>query len=761
MAKVKASHATVEAAARLGGVGGRLLLGAMAVACASLAVCTGAPNAGAVATAGQPPLAGPTGLPDGRLFEQVSPTKKHGNYFYPTIKFGLASTDGDAVVYPMSGPVGEEASSGLLTEFASKRTPGRGWQTTSTTPRPTASEVNVFDGPLTMVPSADFTRFAFTSLTSFVPDDIATPQLTSGVNVFVSYGPFAEPAWAGRPRISEPIPRVGHVGWSYYSIAGASPSLETVYFRVNGTLVPEDASRQPHADNGVEPEGFYEWHAGVLVSAGALPDGGFSPFGSLPAAVAGQPKEGPQQANSIDNQTSEDGTRAFFVSPDPKASTVTDGACAGSPSSCTSEPPELYLRKPAPSGEKTSVLVSVSQLPGKEGEAAPSGVRRMPLSPVSQATGGSYIYATPDGSHAFFASQDQLTSAAPPNSELKLYDYETASGQLTYLPGVTPPLVQVSRDGSELLFVERTSSSELKLWRSGPGGGSVSVVAEGGGTNVDQAHMSEDGSVIVFRANAATVSGGTFNSGGYEQVYRYDVTSNVLSCLSCPPEGIVPAGNARMSYNSNGEENKNGSLAAPATTMETRTMAADGSRVFFDTPAALVPQDTNGVRDVYEWENGTVYLISSGSSPQESFYLDNDRAGENVFFATSSGLVTGDTDEAYDVYDARIPRRGDNPPPEAVPCKGSVCQGPPSVPQLLGEPASEAFDGTGNVTVEPVKHATARSLTRKQKLARALKACKRHKVARKRASCDRRAHRRFAANAAGVRRGNRGNGRGK
>jgi hypothetical protein len=41
-------------------------------------------------------------------------------------------------------------------------------------------------------------------------------------------------------------------------------------------------------------------------------------------------------------------------------------------------------------------------------------------------------------------------------------------------------------------------------------------------------------------------------------------------------------------------------------------MSDDGSYVFFDTDDALVPQDTNGTQDVYEWEDGHVYLISGG-----------------------------------------------------------------------------------------------------------------------------------------------------
>src|SRR5262249_40557205 len=56
-------------------------------------------------------------------------------------------------------------------------------------------------------------------------------------------------------------------------------------------------------------------------------------------------------------------------------------------------------------------------------------------------------------------------------------------------------------------------------------------------------------------------------------------------------------------------------------------MTADGSEIFFQSPDPLVPQDLNsdtppaglfgflGTADVYEWENGNVFLISDGRAP--------------------------------------------------------------------------------------------------------------------------------------------------
>jgi hypothetical protein len=154
----------------------------------------------------------------------------------------------------------------------------------------------------------------------------------------------------------------------------------------------------------------------------------------------------------------------------------------------------------------------------------------------------------------------------------------------------------------------------------------------------------------------------------------------------------------------------------PGPSVDERGVSADGDRVFFDSRDPLVAQDTNTDSpevpcveevtcaqgwDVYEWENGVVYLISTGKSPRDSWLLDSSESGDDVFFATTEGLVPGDTDGGYDVYDARVPHPGDSPPAAVVPCEGSVCQGPPRVPSPLAVPASASFSGLGNPVAEP------------------------------------------------------------
>ena len=85
------------------------------------------------------------------------------------------------------------------------------------------------------------------------------------------------------------------------------------------------------------------------------------------------------------------------------------------------------------------------------------------------------------------------------------------------------------------------------------------------------------------------------------------------------------------------------SVSGYAMTYQSRVLSDQG-RVFFDSADALVPQDTNGREDVYEYEpqgvgscaraGGCVSLISSGTSSEESVFLDASETGNDVFFLT-------------------------------------------------------------------------------------------------------------------------------
>ena len=244
------------------------------------------------------------------------------------------------------------------------------------------------------------------------------------------------------------------------------------------------------------------------------------------------------------------------------------------------------------------------------------------------------------------------------------------------------------------------------------------------------------------------------------EVYLYDAQAGRLACVSCNPTGARPAGPGVLP-------------AAPAIDSEhglyKPRAVSDGGRVFFDSSDGLVSQDVNGSEDVYEFEpegtgsctaasttfnaksDGCQSLISSGTSSEPSSFLDASVSGNDVFFLTGARLTSQDVDDSGDVYDAHVCTTVVpcvTQPVPAPPCSsGDACKGPPAPqPSIFGEPASATFTGAGNVIASPPR-LHARSLTRTQKLARALRAC-RKKPRRARSACVRQAKKRYGAGGA-------------
>jgi hypothetical protein len=201
---------------------------------------------------------------------------------------------------------------------------------------------------------------------------------------------------------------------------------------------------------------------------------------------------------------------------------------------------------------------------------------------------------------------------------------------------------------------------------------------------------------------------------------------------------------------------------------ETRFLS-NGGRLFFNSRDALVPQDIDGTQDVYEWEppgvgnctasalsfsersGGCVNLISSGTSAEESAFMDASGSGGDVFFITLTKLVPQDFDSAMDVYDAHecTSESPCAPPAATVPpvCStGDGCKASPTPqPSIFGAPSSATFSGAGNVTApgpSAAKKVKSKPLTRAQKLTRALKACAKKRQSQ-RAGCKRAARKRY------------------
>jgi hypothetical protein len=757
---------------------------------------------GAYATLAPGPVPGATGLPEGRVYEEVSPPNKLGNeaggpdnLFYPMM---MATADGNGILYSSNGPIGNSAT-GVQSWTVAKRTGTGDWENTGVMPLGLGEQGFKTTYPDELEVSPDLSKVVFHGATdeaSYVPNETSfEPGRFPGAgapDIFTHDIGSQSTEWLGWPAIANPLPdnTAGQPSSGEFSsvggaLAGGSPDLSTVYFNFWGTLTPEDNSPNAALGNisraevlshrlgtfGGDP-GFYEWHEGRLTSAGVLPDGSVDPYGAVSAASATVPNG--FYGETLQNEVSENGDRAFFVSP--------------APFSGSGRAPELYVRETAADGTQRTVLVSRDTLlPDVNGlpASAPTGPLLIHPEPLRH----SYMYASPDGSRAFFVSADALTSAAPNDASGKFYEFDLDTETLTYLPGVAGPTINPHNPSGDQVLASTTNGSsflfEKLVGHEGSGTGtqmpseldvsSHGVVTpivplpekgEGITAGINFARTTTDGSAFIFQTTLPLPGfndGGTHFSGPFEEpnseVFRYEAATDKLSCLSCPPAGITPTCSGEFS-----SLNSVGIWEVFAWTLRNNGISADGSKVFFESPEPLVPQDTNGVMDAYEWENGKLYLLSTGKSEEPSYFGDNSANGDDVFISTAEGLAAGDTDGGYDVYDTRVPRPGDSPPAVAVPCAGDVCQGPPSVSQLLSSPASATFSGLGNSAPQTLV-AAAKSRPKKktaaqvraEKLAGALKSCKAKRSRVKRVACETLARRRYGSKSqAKAKKSNRG-----
>jgi hypothetical protein len=239
------------------------------------------------------------------------------------------------------------------------------------------------------------------------------------------------------------------------------------------------------------------------------------------------------------------------------------------------------------------------------------------------------------------------------------------------------------------------------------------------------------------------------------ELYVYSAKDGQLVCASCMPNGgprVLREGGFPRSHVP---------VSGDAQTYSRRWISEDGNRVFFNSYQPLVPQDTNGVQDVYEWERegagtcsvqapsrptgGCVSLLSEGSSLYDSFLVESDAAGDNVFIEHVGPLGTAQAPAGHlELFDVRV--HGGFPAVSEA-CRAAACQTGPAPAPAPATPASTVPTGLGNFLPAPAKPAT-KPLTTQQKLTNALRACRRDRIRRRRVSCERAAHARYRTRAA-------------
>jgi DNA-binding beta-propeller fold protein YncE len=503
---------------------------------------------------------------------------------------------------------------------------------------------------------------------------------------------------------------------------------------------------------------LYEWNGGTpLRPVSVLPDG-------TSAATEGGASLGDQNV-MVRNAISEDGTRVFFESANTEKhlfmrdmerdETVRldmpeDGAKGGGVAAyqdANNDGSRVFFTDTAPltDGATSNSLYACEFTKTAGPISCPLTNLTVPTKQgVHAEVQGAVIGASEDGSNVYFVATSILSETGNANHEkakagadnlyVQHYDGETREWQARFIAALSP--------------------MDAPDWAGASPNDLREVAARVSGNGRFIAFMSQES--LTGYDNRDAVSGEPD-----EEVYLYDTTSGHTVCASCDPTGARPVG---MLDHSEVESNGHGGFevflpplvdrpelwayhwlagSVPGWTSiengkalyQSRYLDNSG-RLFFDSPVGLVAQDANGREDAYEFEpagvggctsststgsivsvdevagspvGGCVGLISSGSSSEESAFLDasgkgpGGEEGEDVFFMTEAKLSSADVDDALDVYDAHVcaalspcPEVAVSAPPACT--TADSCRAAPSPqPSIFGAPSSATFNGTGNV----------------------------------------------------------------
>jgi hypothetical protein len=675
--------------------------------------------------------AGPSSsaLPDGRAYERVSPSDTaDGEVYVPQSGHQLessdqtgsgipfrASADGNAVAYvaapPASGGNGS-VGEGLGNDFMATRA-DRGWATVDLMP-PT-QEHNVYQGFSSDLSQSFLSHFEEPQLAPSAPK--ACVDLYSRFTGDGSYHPLFTASLT--PGCGNP------------TFSGVSADNASVIFESEAALTPEaipgNSELFNRTQNLYDSVGAHAYLVNILPNGQPEVNAAFG--GASEPGEEGGPlfKEGRPGYHHYNQAISADGSRIvwtdlntgnLYVREDPAKSTaltvlVAEGA---------------YFRGASEDGShvfytKGGDLFEYEVDAGATTDLTPSG---SVLGVLGNSGDGSYVYFVAEAVLASNANShgEQATQGSP-----NLYVH--AAGETKFIGTLSP------EDNAMSGPSPNNSENYWGDWRSSFKTRTAEVAA-------DERHlvfMSRD-SLTGYDNTGGCRSAEGGNVVGCPEVFVYDAGLGSLSCASCNPTGEPPvAGGAFLP--TVGQDTMG--------TYQPRWISDDGSRVFFDTAEPLVPQDTNGVQDVYEWERGgagscrretaCIYLLSGSLSNEEAFFVDASESGSDVFFTSRAQLVPEDQNELIDVYDARVNGGFTKVSTE---CTGTGCQGVPPAPAIFATPPSVTFNGIGNYPSSSAVKGKTTAQIRSERLAKALKACHKRHGKRKRHACERAAHRKYA-----------------
>ncbi len=682
------------------------------------------------------PAVAASGLLDERAYEMVSPLEKNGSLIlgidgFPSGGLGglsQAAANGESMVYTSSGAFADPAGATLEAQYLATRRAGA-WSTVNINPPGASFSYDTVGGG---GPYKAFSaELSSGLLLNAAKTPVESPPLTNDAPAgYQNY--YVQELGAGPGDFQAVLTSPPSQSSSSFALEmqGATPDLRHIVFATGAALTTNAVQ-----GGGFDEDNLYEWSGGELHLVNILPGAAKG----TPHAVLGYDDNGDSAGGLY--AISDGGLTVFFTDEEnlyarmhaeqPQSAFGPGGECTEAEKACT---------------------VEVDSSQGPEGG---HGLFQ------TASSDGSRVFFTDN------SKLTSDSTAARASENIDLYEYDLGSGRLSDLTTQDPSGAKVqgvlgaSEDGSYVYFVARgiLSSGEngekqkavaggdnLYVWHRGTSADTVGFIAtlseddnvEGGHdenqkgaagdwatrTTERTSRVAADGQNLVFMSDrdltgydnqpaepadcGVSEEGSPFLSGPCQEVYDYNAGAGVLGCASCDPTGARPVGPSNIPGGTQ-------SGIAHAIYQSRVLSSVEGrARVFFDSEDALAPQDTDGTQDVYEWEEdgrgscriagGCVGPISSGTSGEESSFLDASADGDDVFFLTKAKLVAGDTDNLIDVYDARAP----HVPGEAVgaapavlvspPCNnGDSCKPPASAqPAIFGAPASATFTGPGN-----------------------------------------------------------------
>lgn len=686
-------------------------------------------------------------LPEGRAYEMVSPPYKGG---YAASRIVVAPS-GERVAYFSLGDFAGAGMNDIGGSYIAQRN-GSGWDTTAVVlPATIAGIGNPFDFSLSLSSTLAVgvldpnkgagSHEAFES--EFFVHDNSTPDTSANWEVFggqvlaaIPGGTFEEKSFipseegastdlckilvggVNRPILSEAEGTKVQVYELSRGCDDGEPYLRLLGLDNQGKVLSPECvvlggpSSTVGAVSGDGSEVFFSapvsggcgTHMQVFVRlggertlevSGPLAEEGASGCSEVPCAGASG------RASSVFQGASRDGSRVFFTTTDQLAKSDTDEgedlymASIGCP---------VGISECAASERVVTGLVQVSHAP-LAGEAAEvQGV----------------VKIAPDGSRVYFVARGVLSEDANAQGEspvkgadnLYVYDAET---QFTSFVG---DLCSGARSSGAVVdaycpnqLKQSDSVNDTGLW-----------LDEGEAQTGDNA-----GRFFVFSTYAQLIAHGPeADLDNAKDVYRYDAQTGALERVSVGESGADANGNAQDEIA--GPESANATIlpghvrggnaeVSEEYELGTRAASEDGSRIVFFSAEPLSTQATNGFVNAYEWHDGKVALVSSGSDEEGISEAVLTPSGDDLFFGTVQGLVPQDGDGVGDIYDARLGGVSTPVAAERERCAGDACQGALSSPAPLLVPGSVSQAPGENLT-SPVTLAPKKKATKKKKKAK-------------------------------------------